>query len=311
MGKIKLSILELGERDKIDSLQNITDIIEYAQKAEELGFDRFWLAEHHFDSNYCFNSPELLLMAIAGVTERMRVGSAGSITNFYSSYEKVSQYKLLNNLFDDRIDYGLSKGHIITTLTETQRKYLNIPKDADHETLFNQRIDEVSELINYEVKLYNNHNIITPPLYGRPPRMFYLSSSYNHFEKALNAGMNYCRSFIHGKDLYGKDFEIDKLHTYRERFFEKYNYNAEVVLALGVKIIEKRSTQKIKYNNMQILEITIPDLKDLLMTYKDQYYVDEFVIYDIEKNNDEKIQNLNNLSQELELWTQQKYSTTL
>ncbi|MFP3599629.1 hypothetical protein SB679_23210, partial [Chryseobacterium sp. SIMBA_029] len=83
------------------------------------------------------------------------------------------------------------------------------------------------------------------------------------------------------------------------------------VLALGVKIIKNGPTQKIKYNNMQILETTIPHLRDLLMDYKDQYYVDDFVIYDIEKNNDEKIQNLNNLSEELELWKQQKYSITL
>lgn len=311
MGNIKLSILELGERDKVDSLQNITSVIDYAQKAEELGFHRFWLAEHHFNNDYCYTSPELLLMAIAGSTERMRIGSAGSITNFYSSYEKVSQYKLLNNLFDDRIDYGVSKGHIINKLTEQQKTFLNIPIDADHETLFNQRVDEINELIHHEVDLYHNHKLITPPLYGRPPRLFYLSSSYNHFDKAMDAEMNYCRSFIHGKDLYGKDTEVEKLKAYKEKFYDRYHYNPEVVLALGIKIIKNGPTQKIKYNNMQILETTIPHLRDLLMDYKDQYYVDDFVIYDIEKNNDEKIQNLNNLSEELELWKLQKYSITL
>lgn len=311
MGNIKLSILELGERDNIDSLQNITSVIEYAQKAEELGFHRFWLAEHHFGNEFCYTSPELLLMAIAGSTERMRIGSAGSITNFYSSYEKVSQYKLLNNLFDDRIDYGVSKGHIINRLSETQRSFLNIPTDADHETLFNQRVSEISELIYNETALYKNHGIVTPPLYGRPPRLFYLSSSYNHFDKALDAGMNYCRSFIHGKDLYGRDPEVEKLKTYREKFYDRYHYTPEVVLALGVKIIENGPTQKIVHNNMQILETTLPNLRDLLIDYKDQYYVDDFVIYDIERNNEEKIQNLSNLSEELELWKQHKYSTTL
>ena len=64
--------------------RSIRDTIALAQHCEALGYDRFWVSEHHSNDTIVGTAPEILMAAIAAVTKRIRVGSAGMMLPHYS-----------------------------------------------------------------------------------------------------------------------------------------------------------------------------------------------------------------------------------
>lgn len=110
VGEIKLSLLDLlptfGESDGVA----LTSVIAQAQLAEQLGFERYWLTEHH---DWCGNSsPEILLPLIAATTRRIKVGMAGVLMHFHRSYKVARTFEVLDNLFSGRIDLGICRGRV-------------------------------------------------------------------------------------------------------------------------------------------------------------------------------------------------------
>ena len=87
----------------------IHDLVELAPLAESLGFERYWLAEHH-SPWVAHASPELLLPLLAGLTTRLRVGTAGVLLGYYSPYKVAANFRLLEALFPGRIDLGIARG---------------------------------------------------------------------------------------------------------------------------------------------------------------------------------------------------------
>lgn len=83
--------------------------LELARLAEELGFTRYWLAEHHSTNSFAGSAPEVLIPRVASVTERIRVGSGGVMLPHYSPYKVAEQFRLLQTMFPGRIDLGLGR----------------------------------------------------------------------------------------------------------------------------------------------------------------------------------------------------------
>src|SRR5688572_19924174 len=74
--KIRHSILELATISEGKTVQDtLKDSLELAQKAEDLGYERFWLAEHHNAHNIASSATAVLIGYIAAGTKRIRVGS--------------------------------------------------------------------------------------------------------------------------------------------------------------------------------------------------------------------------------------------
>src|SRR5690606_30030487 len=83
---IGLSILDYSPIDEGatagDALQQTTAL---AQLADGLGYKRYWVAEHHQVYSVAGSSPEMLMMHLAGATQRIRIGSGGVMLPHYSS----------------------------------------------------------------------------------------------------------------------------------------------------------------------------------------------------------------------------------
>src|SRR5262249_55073771 len=81
---LELSILDLVQLadDKRFSTA-VTNSVRLAKIAEESGYGRYWIAEHHGPNLSCA-SPEVMIAAIASATNRIRVGSAGVLLSYYS-----------------------------------------------------------------------------------------------------------------------------------------------------------------------------------------------------------------------------------
>ena len=87
----------------------IENTIEFAKLIDELGFSRYWLAEHH-ENGIAWRSPEVLISVLAGFTDNIRIGTAGILLPLNSSLRVAHQFKMLSTLYPGRIDLGIAKG---------------------------------------------------------------------------------------------------------------------------------------------------------------------------------------------------------
>jgi luciferase family oxidoreductase group 1 len=83
--------------------------IELAKQTEELGFIRFWVAEHHGMPGIASSSPPVLIGHIAAATRTMRVGSGGVMLPNHSSLVVAEQFGMLEALHPGRIDLGIGR----------------------------------------------------------------------------------------------------------------------------------------------------------------------------------------------------------
>ena len=89
-----------------DALRNTLDL---ARLADELGYHRYWVAEHHGGPMLASASPEALIGPIAAATEGIRVGSGGVMLPHYSPLKVAETFTILAGLFPGRIDLGLGR----------------------------------------------------------------------------------------------------------------------------------------------------------------------------------------------------------
>jgi luciferase family oxidoreductase group 1 len=87
----------------------IRDTIALAQLCEELGYERFWVSEHHSNETIVGTAPEILIGAIAATTKRIRVGSAGVMLPHYAPFKVAEQFRVLEAIAPGRIDLGLGR----------------------------------------------------------------------------------------------------------------------------------------------------------------------------------------------------------
>ena len=80
-----------------------------AQQVEDLGFTRFWVAEHHGMPGVASSSPPVLIAHIADATRAIRVGSGGVMLPNHSSLVVAEQFGMLEALHPGRIDLGIGR----------------------------------------------------------------------------------------------------------------------------------------------------------------------------------------------------------
>lgn len=83
--------------------------LDRARRAEELGFHRFWVAEHHSVPGIASGSPPLLMAAVAAQTSRIRVGSGGVMLPNHRPLIVAEQARMLAALYPGRIDLGIGR----------------------------------------------------------------------------------------------------------------------------------------------------------------------------------------------------------
>jgi len=89
--------------------QALADTVVLAQKAESLGFHRFWLAEHHNMQGIASAATSVVIGHVAGKTEKIRVGSGGIMLPNHSPLVIAEQFGTLETLYPGRIDLGLGR----------------------------------------------------------------------------------------------------------------------------------------------------------------------------------------------------------
>ena len=127
---MRLSLLDRSRvRDGHPDGEALTGTIKRAQHAEAVGYDRFWVAEHHAVPGIASGSPPVLIAALGARTDRIRLGSGGVMLPHHQPLVVAEQFRMLAALHPGRIDLGLGRS---AGFTEPVRRALRSdPLDDD------------------------------------------------------------------------------------------------------------------------------------------------------------------------------------
>lgn len=109
-GLISICDNDPASRPNVDFYQELLDQIVLA---EELGFDDYWIAEHHYSNYGVVPSPAMILAAAATRTHRIGLGSGVSILPFSSPMRVAEDYAMVDLLSKGRLVFGVGRGFLI------------------------------------------------------------------------------------------------------------------------------------------------------------------------------------------------------
>src|SRR5690349_24870606 len=87
----------------------IEETLALARRADELGYHRYWLAEHHAIGALADPCPEILLARLGVETRKLRVGTGGILLPYYSAFRTAESFRMLEALYPGRIDLGVGR----------------------------------------------------------------------------------------------------------------------------------------------------------------------------------------------------------
>jgi luciferase family oxidoreductase group 1 len=89
--------------------QAVQATLELARRAEDLGYHRYWLAEHHAIAALADPCPEVLLARLGAETRRIRIGTGGVLLPYYSAFKVAEVFRMLEALYPGRVDLGIGR----------------------------------------------------------------------------------------------------------------------------------------------------------------------------------------------------------
>ncbi|WP_424210852.1 MsnO8 family LLM class oxidoreductase [Streptomyces sp. BI20] len=134
----------------------LRDTVAAARAADDLGYHRFWVAEHHSVPGVAGSAPTVLAAAVAAATRGIRVGTGGVMLPNHSPFVVAEQFGVLESLFTGRIDVGVGRS---VGFTEGVRRALGHDReDAD-------RFEEqLAELLDW----FDGTRAAHPGVHARP-----------------------------------------------------------------------------------------------------------------------------------------------
>lgn len=159
--------------------------IALARRSEELGYRRFWLAEHHSMSGLADASPELLLARLSAETSRIRLGTGGVMLPHYSALKVAESFRMLEALAPGRIDLGIGRAPGGTGLVSTALGSRDV-------ATFPQQVADVIDFLDGTTPQSNPFASLTATPGGRTsPDVWLLGSSEYGALLAAQMGLPY------------------------------------------------------------------------------------------------------------------------
>lgn len=208
---MKLSILDQGPISQGQTPQKALENMRAAVKlADKLGYHRFWFAEHHNTEGFASSAPEISIAHLAGQTERIRLGSGGTMMMHYSPYKMAETFKTLSAYAPGRIDFGAGRapggdGKSILALSEG--------KDTRFQDLYKKLSETLHLMKDENGEDYFNQNVVANPTGIILPEVFLLGSTGNSALEAGKMGLSY--AYV---QFFTGTIDRDIFEVYRENF---------------------------------------------------------------------------------------------
>jgi len=234
LSNIPFSLLELAPMAEDSTISDtLVKTTQYAQKADQLGFNRFWLAEHHNMPGIICAATSILIGHIAGKTQKIRVGSGGIMLPNHSTLVVAEQFGTLDSLYPGRIDLGL--GRAPGSDSVTSRALNNDPQRADN---FPAEVSQLQKLLGpYDgtssVRAIPGENTNVP--------IWLLGSSLFSAQLAAKKGLPYVFA-----GHFAPRFLHDAIALYRREFQPSNILNKPYVM-LGLPLVAAETDERAEY----------------------------------------------------------------
>lgn len=206
---IKLSVLDQSPVRKGGSARDaLQQTITVARQADQWGYTRFWVSEHHNAAAIAGSAPEVLMVKLADETQQIRIGSGGIMLPNHSALKVAENFRLLESLFPGRIDLGMGRAPGGDRISSA---LLN-PSNDFSEQSYRQQLDYLQTFFTDSAGTQYGP-VLAVPQADTIPAQWILSSSGGSSQLAAEYGMGLAVArFINGQvsprivEAYRRDF---------------------------------------------------------------------------------------------------------
>lgn len=228
-----------------------------AQLAEEWGYHRFWIAEHHNTPQLASPSPELVIAWILGQTQRIRVGSGGVMLQHYSPYKVAENFNLLASLAPGRVDLGVGKAPGGLPLsTQALQQGINQTEKGT----FAEQLSQLTGWLSLTGK-ETAQTVFPTPLPPTPPEGFVLGASVQSAQLAADSDWN----FIFAAHLNGDKALLRDVLTYWQN-----NSSRPTIVAVQVIVANSAGIAAQLAENVQIWGVELEDGQRVTVASEEQ-----------------------------------------
>jgi luciferase family oxidoreductase group 1 len=196
---MRLSVLDLVPvRSDQTTSDALAATVLLAQAADQLGYTRYWIAEHHNMPAVAATSPPVVLAYLAAQTTQIRLGSGGVMLPNHAPLAVAEQFALLEAAAPGRIDLGIGRAPGSDPVTSIALRGAAGRDDKDIEN-FPQYLDEVAAMMSTTgVRVELPRHLMRPeyilkatPAAASEPRLWLLGSSMYSAHLAAAKGLPY------------------------------------------------------------------------------------------------------------------------
>jgi luciferase family oxidoreductase group 1 len=194
-----------------DALQ---ETIALAVATEAMGYQRFWVSEHHNLGNFAGTSPEVLIGQIAARTRTIRVGSGGVMLTHYSALKVAENFRLLEALYPGRIDLGIGRAPGSDPRTAAALAYPGLARDVSH---FPQQVTDLLAYLGDTLPLSHPFAGVHagPGRLAKIPDVWLLGSRIESAHLAAKLGLPFSYAYFFGSGVEDGPLIVE---SYRRRF---------------------------------------------------------------------------------------------
>ena len=216
---VKLSVLDQSPiKSGCDAYSAIQETLDLATLCDALGYNRYWVAEHHASDALAGCSPEVLLGRLGAETKDIRLGSGGIMLPHYSPYKVAENFKILETMYPNRIDLGVGRAPGTDPFTAAAIRY---GSRVGPEHFPNMVLDLQALLNDSEPVTPGLENAQAYPKVKNPPELWMLGSSSDSSSLAAATGLPYNFAYFINPTMGPEIFE-----NYRENFQAGPNYSS-------------------------------------------------------------------------------------
>lgn len=236
---MKISILDYVPLfENRTSHEALNHSVQLAQEAEILGFERYWIAEHHKVQSVVSSAPEIIMMSLLEQTHQIRIGSGGIMLPHYSPYKVAEQFKIMEARHPNRIELGIGRSPSFKNVNEALNE--NKIESLDYETQIN---DLEKYFKNDTVQPHRFQSLTAMPQVETYPQRFILGMSKKSAELAAKIGLPFVIAQT-GQDA--KD--IKTIVQYYKDTFKQFHTNQDNIkpyVIMSTFVVTANSEEKV------------------------------------------------------------------
>lgn len=205
----------------------LNNTVKLAQLAEALGYERFWVSEHHDSPSMAGSSPEVLISYLLAQTSSIRIGSGGVMLQHYSPYKVAENFNLLATLAPGRVELGIGRapGGLPRSTKALQKGIV------EHDSL-DDKLTELQTLLHSEAgESHPLAGLVASPLPEIAAGVYLLGTSVASAELAAAKGLPYAFALFINHD---PDTALAAFDCYRSTFNYELGGKPQPILALSV-----------------------------------------------------------------------------